>query len=222
MKSKALPPADSPLVLVPEFSLTRRANAAAQPPDPNLARQFHAQLSFSIDVNSSGAGDGGFSFTVGARLLTGGGSFVDVLLEGGGRAPSEDQQQPQRRGAVLTSLRVGVDKRHAGGFTAPTVEGGPVPLAVAAAPPGQEPAAAWVLPEKLMTLDLFVDHSAVEVYAMGGLGRVAARLYPADEASSWGLAVHGAVKAGAGGGATLQSGEVWSMDNAFAGQAPLC
>lgn len=176
---------------------------------------------------------------VGARLLTGVGSYVDILLQGAAAGPGPKQEQAsssqqQQNAAAINSLRIAVDKRKAGGFTQSIVEGGPVPLPgafLAAAnsanstTPSTAPGAAgetaqWFLPGKTLTLDVFVDHNILEVYALDGLGRVTSRVYPADEGIAWGLAVFGVLPGG--GTAALKSAEVWSMDNAWVGSSPLC
>jgi hypothetical protein len=229
VKDQPLPSADAPLVLLedarmPPSPLAGSANASA--------RQFHARLAFTVPPPQ--AGGGAFNFTVGARLLTGPSSWVDVLLEGAAaparaaaaRPPpppqqqqqqqqqqrqQQQQQQPGGAAAALTSLRVAVDKRHTGGFTPAAVEGGAVPL----------PAGGWALPGRELALDLWLDHSVLEVYAMGGLARVTSRIYPSDESTSWGLAAFGAA-APRGAGLALASAQAWALANAWAGQPALC
>ncbi|GBF98641.1 hypothetical protein Rsub_10830 [Raphidocelis subcapitata] len=200
----ALPPASSPLVLLQEASTGTEAPAARG----GAARQFHARLEFSVAPKP---GAGALNFTVGARLLTGGGSRVDFTLSGtaGGALPAaRDGELP------LSWLRLDVDRSAAAGMTARASEGGAVPLPL----PGAD--AAWVLPRQRLVLDLFVDHSLVEAYALQGLGRATTRIYPSADGTAWGLAVFG----GASGPAAvrLERGEAWSMGNAFAGQDPLC
>jgi hypothetical protein len=210
-KARELPGPDAPLVLLKDARL---------PQPPGAARQFHARLAFTVTPPPAGTAAGGgaggpWNFTAGVRLLTGPSSYADVLLEGTAAAPAPGvggAQQPAP--VVLTALRVAVDKRRTGGFTPAGVEGGPVPLP----PPGAR--GAWVLPGKELTLDLFVDHSIVEVYALGGLGRVTSRIYPSDESTAWGLAAFGAASRGAG--AALAGAQAWSLNNAWAGQPTLC
>lgn len=188
--------------------------AAAAASDPR-ARQFEARLAFNISPPAGGAGAaraGRFNFTAGARLLLGGASYADVLLRGTAEAGVAGAPQQWMR---VTGLSVVVDKTHAGGFTPAALEGGPVPL-----PAGNS--RGWWLPGQALALDLWVDHNLLEVYAMGGLARVTSRIYPADGRSAWGLAALGsAVPAGAG-VVKLARADVWSLDNAFAGQPPLC
>ncbi|KAI8462298.1 MAG: glycosyl hydrolase [Monoraphidium minutum] len=208
-----LPPSSAPLVLLPEARLPPPAAAAAAGGgNATRARQLEARLAFAVAPGGGGAAN----FSVGLRLLVGGGSYVDIRLDGAAAAPGSTP-----RGApAVTALRVAVDKARAGGFTPAAAEGGPVPLPAPGAAGAAGGGAAWALPSKLLTLDVYVDHSVVEVYAMGGLARVTSRIYPADEAVAWGLAAFGA--ASGGGAAALRSAEVWSLDNAFAGQPPLC
>jgi len=227
IKDKPLPPPDSPLMLLQE-------PRASTPPSPSSkhARQFHAQLAFAVQPpaalqRNSGASNSTFNFTVGVRLLTGGSSHVDITLQGSAAAAAAaaaaaDAQQ-QKQEVVITALRVAVDKTRTGGYTPGVVEGGPVPLPVVART-SKQPAAAWELPEKLLTLDVFVDHSILEVYAMQGLGRVTSRIYPADELGGWGLAAFGVVTgvAAGGGSVLLKSADIWSLNNSWADQPPLC
>ena len=42
-----------------------------------------------------------------------------------------------------------------------------------------------------LSLAVWVDHSVVEAFAMGGRGRVASRMYPLTEDVAWGVAVWG-------------------------------
>lgn len=139
-----------------------------------------------------------------------GGDFVDIVLEGSsaGESSSSDGQ------ALISSLRVSVDKRRVGGFTPKDVEGGSVPRPV-------PPAAPWRLAAKVLTLDVYVDHNIIEVYAMGGLARVTSRVYPEDDGSGWGLAAFGSTSGVGRSNITLDA-DVWSMDNAWTGLPRLC
>ena len=195
--------ANTPLVLLSESRIpaTGGPSAAAA----NRSRQFHAQLAFTLAPPPARGAAGAFNFTVGARVLMGGsGDHADVTLEGTAAGSSGPAQ--------ISALRVTVDKRRVGGFTPRDVQGGRVPLPV-------PPAAAWLLPDKVLTLDHYVDHNIIEVYALGGLGRVTSRVYPADDGSGWGLAAFGSTS-GANGVAV--DADVWSMDNSWAGQPHLC
>lgn len=190
-------------MLLPESSTAAGAPAARS----GAARQFHARLQFSVAPKQ---GANALNFTVGARLLVGGGGRVDFTLTGtagGVPAAAAGGELP------LSSLRLDVDRSAAGGMTPRVSEGGAVPLPVGNA-------SAWVLPATALVLDLFVDHSVVEAYALQGLGRATARVYPAVDGVAWGLAVFGAVSGPAD--ARLERGEVWSLGNAFAGQESLC
>lgn len=191
--------------MLPESRLA--GNGLADAAVANRSRQFHANLVFTVTPPAGATS--GFNFTAAARLLTGGGSYADVLLTGS--AAVGNQQQ----GPVITALRFAVDKRKTGGFTPEVEEGGPVPL-----PIGPDGSPGWLLPSKQLTLDVFVDHSVVEAYAMDGLGRVTSRVYPADESAAWGLAAYGS--AAPGGTLGLASADAWAMDNAWTGQPPLC
>lgn len=199
-----LPDAGGPLVLLPESRLPADGLAA------NRSRQFHARLAYKVSPPAGGI----FNFTTVARLLTGQGSHVDVLLQGAAAPTGQGQGA-----TVINALRVAVDKRNTGGFTPQVEEGGPVPLPITDDNSAGQPSG-WLMPATLLTLDLFVDHSLVEVYAMDGLARVTSRFYPADETVSWGLAAYGS--AGPGGTVSLAAADVWAMDNAWSGQAPLC
>ena len=230
--NQTLPPSGAPLVLLNATSMTTAA------PDPR-ARQFEVRLSFTVGPLPGGAlgvpPAGRANFTVGARLLLGQSSHVDIVLQGvadaaaagtpqtGQQEQPQGQQQQQQRWMRVVNLSVAVDKTQAGGFTPAVTENGPVPLPVVL-PVGSASSggsADWWLPGRPLTLDVFVDHSVVEVYAMRGLARVTSRIYPADETSSWGLGVMGSVS-GAG-MAMLGSAELWSLDNAWATtQPPLC
>lgn len=137
---------------------------------------------------------------------------MDVLLQGAA-APNGPGQA-----AIINALHVAVDKSNTGGFTPQVQEAGPVPLPVKE--DNGTSASGWLLPRAQLMLDLFVDHSLVEVYAMDGLGRVSSRIYPADETVSWGLAAFGS--AAPGGMVSLSAADVWAMDNAWAGQETLC
>jgi hypothetical protein len=50
-----------------------------------------------------------------------------------------------------------------------------------------ETADAWLLPDQQLQLSVWVDHSVVEVFGMGGLARVASRVYPDDDEVAWGV-----------------------------------
>jgi hypothetical protein len=200
VRDARLPDAGGLLPLLPE------ARVAADGLAANRSRQFHARLAFKVSPPAGGT----FNFTSAARLLTGGGSHVDILLQGATAVTGQE-------GAVISSLRVAVDKRNTGGFTPQVEEGGPVPLPIK---DDNRAVSGWQLPATQLMLDMFVDHSLVEVYAMDGLARVTSRIYPADESVSWGLAAYGS--AGPGATVSLAAADVWAMDNAWAGQAPLC
>lgn len=209
----------------PSAAATAAANASRA-----HTRQLEVRLLFTVAPK---AGSAAANFSVGARLLLGAGAYVDITLAGtaapsAGDAPQAGHtQRQQQAGQVISALSVSVQKAKVGGYTPATVEGGPVPLPVAAPPPlnpnvsGVTTAVVpWALPSKPLALDIWVDHSVLEVYAMQGLGRVTSRIYPADEAAAWGMSVFGS--AAGGSVVSLKAAEVWSLDNAFAGQPPLC
>lgn len=184
---------------------------AAQQP---TARQFEAQLNFTLqhpiagssastsEGGSNGVAVGPNAFAVGMRILTGHGTCVDVILNG-------TLAQPAGHGAAVkvTKLSVWVDKRKAGGSTNVTyTEGGPVPLPVAKS---------WQVPIDKLSLSVWVDHSVIEVYAMGGLARVTSRVYPDGDDVAWGLAAWGVPPQIGGGWRVLLDGRIWTMKNAW-------
>lgn len=150
---------------------------------------------------------GADAFAVGLRILTGSGTYADVILNGT-VTPADSNSALYN----ITSLSIWVDKSKVGGGTNTTyTEGGPVPLPVSNA---------WQVPSDKLSLSVWVDHSVIEVYAMGGLGRVTSRVYPDDDTVAWGLAAWGEPpQIGGGGGGSgwsvLVDGQIWKMKNAW-------
>ncbi len=62
-----------------------------------------------------------------------------------------------------------------------------------------------------LSLDVWVDASVVEAFAMGGRGRVTTRVYPLDEAVAWGVDVFGRCVLSD----ELSSVGVWELGNAW-------
>jgi hypothetical protein len=158
-------------------------------------------------------------FTVGLRILTGNLTYTDVYLRGLlVQPPAADAAAADGAAAAIGNLSVWVDRTHAGNASNTTwIEGGPVPLPVNASD-------AWLVPQQPLGLSVFVDHSVVEVYALGGLARVSSRIYPEGDDVAWGLAVWSnppslAVNGsgGSGGGAwdVVMDATVWEMQNAW-------
>ena len=87
-----------------------------------------------------------------------------------------------------------VDRTSAGPLTNRTVEGGTIPL-----PPQG-------LSEDRLTLHVFIDRSIIEVFALGGRGRIASRVY--DSSEDWGLSLFGR-------GVALANVSAWTLGNAF-------
>lgn len=204
IRGAKLPPVlDTPLVLLAESRAPATGGPAAAA--ANRSRQFHARLTFTVDPPLARGAGGSFNFTVGGRVLMGGNrNYADIVLQGAAAGSSGPAQ--------ISSLRLAVDKRHVGGFTPESVEGGPVPRPA-------PPADSWLLPGKPLTLDIYVDHNIIEVYALEGLARVTSRVYPSDEGAGWGLAAFGSAS---GDGGVILDADAWSMDNAWSGNSRLC
>ena len=106
--------------------------------------------------------------------------------------------------ALLGAMRqasVFVDRSASGPLTNTTTEGGDVPL-----PPDG-------LPADGLQLVAFIDRSIIEVFALGGRGRVASRIYPQDVNGDWGLSAFGDA------GTTAQV-EAWALGDAFPAGSP--
>ncbi|KAF8057146.1 ISA1 [Scenedesmus sp. PABB004] len=193
--------AAAPLPALPALrTLVAPGSAPAPGARGATARQFEVQLRFSLAPRRGAAPQGAAAgargppglrlapheFAVGVRLLTGGTTHVDAYLRGalaarpGGGAGAA--------GLLLTALSVWVDRSAAGGGTNTTAppEGGPVPLPGGGGGDGGGGGAA--LPARGLALSLWVDHSVLELFAEGGLARVASRVYPDDDGVAWGLA----------------------------------
>lgn len=215
------------------------ASAAAQP----TARQFEVQLNFTLlppgssssnaSSNATSAATSGSSqqqpgeFSTGLRILTGNNTYVDVYLSGmlggsqSGGANAGSAAGSSAGSASIANLFVWVDRSHAGPATNTTfMEGGPVPLPVNGT---------LLVPQDKLGLSVWVDHSVIEVYALGGLARVTSRIYPEDDTATWGLAVWAMPPSAAGGGGATGGargngagawsvkfdGSVWEMENAW-------
>eukprot|EP00775_Hariotina_reticulata_P005547 gene5547-5783_t len=74
---------------------------------------------------------------------------------------------------------------------------------------GKQP---WTISGTKLGLSVWVDHSVIEVHAMGGLARATSRIYPENDDSAWGLAVWAACPGGATTGARVDA-QVWEMNN---------
>jgi hypothetical protein len=83
---------------------------------------------------------------------------------------------------------------------------------------------AWLVPQQPLGLSVFVDHSVIEVYALGGLARVSSRIYPEGDDMAWGLAVwsnppslavSGSGGSGEGAWDVVMNATVWEMQNAW-------
>jgi len=187
------------------------------------------QLNFTISgaaAGGSGGGTGGGDraavlrslstneFAVGLRVLTGGPSYTDIYLKGvvlNGRSGSSGTPSGI---AIISGLSVWVDRRSAGGGTNTTyMEGGPVPLPVVSGEGSKPPVEAWTVPGTKLGLSVWVDHSVIEVHAMGGLARVTSRIYPEKDDSACGVAVWGAGPAGAAAAVAGVDAQVWEMNN---------
>jgi hypothetical protein len=119
-------------------------------------------------------------FAVGIRLLLSKPSdsynrYVDIYLKG------TVAQLPVHAAPSVSGLSLWVDRSNAGPSSNTTYkEGGPVPLPV-------DTADAWLLPNQQLQLSVWVDHSVIEVFGMGGLARVTSRVYPDDDDVAWGV-----------------------------------
>lgn len=124
-------------------------------------------------------------FALGLRIALSkrGGKFVDVYLKGS-VVQLLGQQSPS-----IKSLSVWVDRSHAGNSSNTTyVEGGPVPLPVSNTVNNSGANVFnWLLPDQPLGLWVWIDHSVIEVFAMGGLARVTSRIYPGWDDVAWGL-----------------------------------
>jgi hypothetical protein len=79
------------------------------------------------------------------------------------------------------------------------IEGGAVPLPV-------DNSSAWTLPNKQLGLSIWVDHTVLEVYALGGLARVTSRVYPEGDTADYGVAVFGGGPSSGSAGSGSSSG----------------
>eukprot|EP00879_Flechtneria_rotunda_P010888 GHRR01011378.1.p1 GENE.GHRR01011378.1~~GHRR01011378.1.p1 ORF type:complete len:726 (+),score=212.30 GHRR01011378.1:2377-4554(+) len=194
---------NSPVNKVADAS--RNVSAATDGSVANSARQFEVHLNFTLKPNSAMTqqpqADIGCSnscsnsstlqlvaFSTGVRILTGNKTYTDVYMNG--TAVSERQQglatghrgsaQGNDMSYIVNSLAVWVDRSNAGGATNVSfMEGGPIPLPINGI---------WQLPKQQLSLSVWVDHSILEVFAMGGLATVTSRIYPASDSVAWGLA----------------------------------
>lgn len=98
----------------------------------------------------------------------------------------------------MLQARVYVDRTDSGPLTNTTVEGGSIPL-----PPG------GLTTEKL-ALQVLIDRSIIEVFALGGRGRIASRVYHID-ADDWSLSLFGQ-------GVAAAHVNAWTLGSAFSQQ----
>jgi hypothetical protein len=203
--------------------------AAGNAGGSNLARKLQQQQQQQQQQQPPTRQPG--EYIVGLRILTGSGTYTDVCLRGllvdlpaaaAGVAGQQGAASATAAAAAIGNLSVWVDRTHAGNTSNTTwIEGGPVPLPVNASQ-------AWTVPQQPLGLSVFVDHSVIEVYALGGLARVSSRIYPEGDDVAWGLQVLSspprlAVGGSGGGGAAwdvLVDASVWEMHNAWL--APDC
>eukprot|EP00879_Flechtneria_rotunda_P005979 GHRR01006287.1.p1 GENE.GHRR01006287.1~~GHRR01006287.1.p1 ORF type:complete len:494 (+),score=170.52 GHRR01006287.1:2730-4211(+) len=172
---------------------TRRIGPSSQTSNIT-ARQFEVQLNFTVNPSGTTAGNdrnatsnsssnAPVAFAVGVRILTGNNTYTEVFMNGTAVEGSQSGSN-STGGAAAWSIRklyIWVDRTNAGGATNTSyTEGGPVPLPVTDN--------AWQLPEQQLGLSVWVDHSVIEAFAMGGLARVTSRVYPAGDDVAWGLA----------------------------------
>ncbi len=196
--------------------------------DSSTARQMELQLNFTVTPGKTTPDQASSSsqpqtVTLAARILTGQGTYTDIVLRAELSAQAQARNtsagnvsQPGEPGDTtgtatlhsITSMDVWVDRSKAGAATNTSfIEGGPVPLPVTGS---------WAVPETALELSVWVDHSVLEVYAMGGLARVTSRIYPEDDEAAWGVAVW----AEGGGAPVALEGGVWEMKNMWL--APAC
>ncbi|KAK9814046.1 hypothetical protein WJX73_010187 [Symbiochloris irregularis] len=96
---------------------------------------------------------------------------------------------------VVMQAEVYVDRTRSGPLTNTTLEGGSIPL-----PPGG-------LPTEKLALQVLIDRSIVEVFALGGRGRIASRVYHVSD-EDWSLSVFGQ-------GVAAAHINAWTLGNAF-------
>lgn len=113
-------------------------------------------------------------------LTTAGNSTYTTIYLNGTATPGATPTSP----LMITRLDVFVDKGRSGGMTSPCVQGGPVDLPHNGIKASE------------LGLHVFVDRSMLEVYALGGHGRVTSRVYPLVAGAAWGVRAFGAVGAG--------------------------
>lgn len=166
---------------------------SGQPTSGAPLRQMELLASFHLAATSSGS-SGALQFSVGATIDTGHSNRAVVTLTGSAAADSAGQW-------VVLAADMWVDTSRVGGATQAGLWGGPVPL-----PPAG-------LPASDLQLRVFVDHSLVEAYALGGRQRTTVRMYPLDVGVSWGVALFshvGGAGARAGANATVwELGSCW-------------
>lgn len=141
-----------------------------------------------FNLTASGA------FSVAASVELGGGARATATLNGTAADASGG-------GRAVTSADLWVDTRAAGGATQGALWGGPLAL-----PPGGVPAAG-------LELRVLVDHSLLEVFALGGRQRAAVRVYPLDPSASWGASMLAGDDASAA--AVQAAATVWEVDGCW-------
>ncbi|KAL6757994.1 glycosyl hydrolase [Haematococcus lacustris] len=177
------------------------AGDACSQSSPSGHRQAEVLLQFKLRWDDAGGGGQGQAggvdspFLLGLRLLTGNGTFTDFYLNGTARLPDSAQATPPsgsplsppsaaavpappsvsreavaRRApqqGLITQLQVHADRQFSGGMSHRGVQGQVVKL------PTQ-----GLLAADNITLQVFVDRSIVEVYALGGRAVLTSRIYP--------------------------------------------
>jgi hypothetical protein len=179
----------------------------------NTSRQFELHVNFTLaqaaadsaqPVTTESGAISPLPFTAGVRILIGASAYVDVFLKGNLRPSAGDTTSAGSDTAryAVDDLAVWVDKSTAGSQTNTSwMEGGPIPL------PVDQP---WVLPNDQLGMSIWVDHTVIEVYAMGGLARVTSRIYPEEDDTDYGVSLWAQPAPGV---EMVGSAQMWEMNN---------